>query len=109
MNSRAKGARGEREFAAFLQELGVEARRGQQFSGGPGSPDVVADLPVHPEVKFTNALQMWPAIEQAEHDAKGKPWAVFTRRTTGPFGRRRWVAIVDAKWLVQILKGDKHE
>ena len=34
MNSRNKGKRGEREFAALLREHGFDARRGQQFAGG---------------------------------------------------------------------------
>ena len=52
INGRQKGAQGEREFATVLKDLGIEARRGQQFSGGKDSPDVVADLTgVHFEVK----------------------------------------------------------
>ena len=35
MNSKNKGCRGEREFAALCRENGFEeARRGQQFKGG---------------------------------------------------------------------------
>ena len=40
-NSRAKGARGERELANLLKEYGYECRRGQQFSGANGDADVV--------------------------------------------------------------------
>jgi Holliday junction resolvase len=43
MNSRNKGKVGEREFASLLREHGFDARRGQQFSGSPDSPDVVSD------------------------------------------------------------------
>ena len=32
INSRAKGAKGERELANKLKEYGYECRRGQQFS-----------------------------------------------------------------------------
>jgi Holliday junction resolvase len=42
INSRAKGARAERECAKELERLfGCSARRGQQFSGSSDSPDVV--------------------------------------------------------------------
>ena len=41
INSRAKGARYERELARYLDENGFPARRGQQFAGGSDSPDVV--------------------------------------------------------------------
>ena len=45
MHSKQKGARGEREFAEFLRDRGIEAGRGQQFSGGESSPDVVHSIP----------------------------------------------------------------
>ena len=57
INSRAKGARGEREFAAFMREHGYEAHRGQQFAGSADSPDVVHSIPgIHIEVKRVEAL-----------------------------------------------------
>ena len=37
-NSRAKGKAGERELAKKLREFGVDARRGQQYSGVTSSP-----------------------------------------------------------------------
>jgi len=86
--SRAKGARGEREFRDLLREHGFEARRGQQFAGGPDSPDVIVDLPVHFEVKRTESFS--PSyLAQAERDAhpanqpvvawkrNAAPWRVF--------------------------------
>lgn len=39
MNSRAKGAKGERELASILRDYGYEARRGQQYSGANGDAD----------------------------------------------------------------------
>ncbi len=70
VNSRAKGARGERELAAFLQSHGYEARRGQQNSGGSDSPDVKHDIPgVHIECKRTETLSVYVAMAQAAKDA----------------------------------------
>ena len=64
--SRQKGKRGEREAAAELGALlGVDARRGVQYHGGPDSPDVVLDgVAIHVEAKRTEKLTLWPAIEQ---------------------------------------------
>lgn len=88
VNSRAKGARGERELAEFLRDRGYCARRGQQFSGSPDSPDVVCDIPgIHIECKRVETLRLYPALAQAAHDAglkvpvvvhkaNGKPWVV---------------------------------
>ena len=51
-NSKQKGKRRVTQFAHFLKERGVEARRGQQFSGGDDSPDVVHNIPgIHFEVQ----------------------------------------------------------
>ena len=91
MNSRQKGARGEREWRDFLRSLGLEARRGQQFAGGTDSPDVVGGWPdTHAEVKRVEALNIHAAVEQAVRDAgsnvpyvahrkNGKPWLITIR------------------------------
>lgn len=49
MNSRAKGAGGERELAKKLREYGYDCRRGQQFSGANGDADVVGLPGIHIE------------------------------------------------------------
>lgn len=70
MNSRDKGARGELEWAEELKARGFEARRGQQFSGGGDSPDVVHNIPgVHFEVKRTERFSLYAAVDQARRDA----------------------------------------
>ena len=101
VNSRAKGCRGELELAAFFKEHGIDARRGQQFQGGPGSPDVVHDLPgLHVECKRTESLQMWPALAQAARDAPpGCAPVVFHRPS-----RKPWVVILDASVFLQLVK-----
>lgn len=85
MNSRAKGKRGELEFAQFLREHGVAARRGVQFSGGPESPDVIAWPWIHLEIKRNEHLAIHKAAEQAHQDAGGKPWVVAHRRNGEPW------------------------
>lgn len=72
IDSRQKGAVGERELANYLKGRGVEARRGQQFSGGNDSPDVVVPWPdVHLEVKRTERFKLYDAIDQARRDSSG--------------------------------------
>jgi len=69
INSRAKGARGEREWAQWLRDnLGIEARRGQQFAGGTDSPDVIGLEGTHAEVKRVEKLNISNAMDQAERD-----------------------------------------
>lgn len=102
MNSRTKGKRGEREFAALLREHGYDARRGQQFSGSPDSPDVVSDALawLHVEVKRVQNLNLTDACVQAEGDSGGKPWVVAHRRNHAP-----WLITMRAETFFQFLRG----
>ena len=99
-NSREKGKRGELEACELLKAHGFEARRGQQYSGGGDSPDVVHNIPnTHIEVKRTEALLLYPALEQATRDAKDGYDPVVLHRRNG----KEWVAILPAKVLLDIL------
>jgi Holliday junction resolvase len=103
INSRAKGARGEREFAEYLRAYGWGARRGQQFSGSPDSPDVVTDIPgVHFEVKRVEKGSIYPWLAQAKADAgtSGKVAVVAHRRNKEP-----WIAIMPMSDLMELLNG----
>jgi hypothetical protein len=52
INSKQKGKRGEREFAAFCREQGYDCRRTQQYCGNTGDASDVVGLPgIHIEVK----------------------------------------------------------
>ena len=86
-NSRAKGKRGELAWRDFLREHGYpDARRGQQFKGGPGSPDVVGGPEGwHPEVKFVERLNVREAMAQAEAEAgEGElPYVAHKTKRTG--------------------------
>ena len=68
INSRDKGARFERQVAEYLREKGYTARRGQQFSGSPDSPDVVSNFPFHIEAKAVEKLNLDKAFQQAVDD-----------------------------------------
>lgn len=81
MNSRNKGARGERELANILKEYGYNTRRGQQFSGANGDADVVGLPGVHIECKRVEKLNLDTAMEQARRDAReGEMPVVMHRR-----------------------------
>lgn len=82
INSKAKGSRAEREVRDLFRERGYEARRGQQFSGGANSPDVITSLEgYHIEVKHVEALNIYKAMKQSAKDAgQDKVPLVFHRR-----------------------------
>ncbi len=64
--SKEKGKHGEREVAELLRKYGFDARRGQQFSGGDGSPDVVHNIEgLHIEVKRTEKFDLESAMTKA--------------------------------------------
>ena len=69
MNSRQKGAAGERELARVLRSYGYEARRGQQYCGANGDADVVGLPGIHIECKRVERLDLYGAMAQVRHDA----------------------------------------
>ena len=98
--SRDKGKRGEREAAAELGALlGVSARRGVQYQGGPDSPDVQLDgVAIHVEAKRTERLSLYAAVEQAASDAPEGSVPVVWHRANG----RDSVVIVRTADLVRL-------
>ena len=61
---RDKGKRGEREAAVELTKaLGVLVERTRQFKGSPNSADLEGVDGLHFEVKRTERLSLYPAIE----------------------------------------------
>ena len=97
MNSRAKGAAGERELAKKLREYGYECRRGQQFCGANGDADVIGLPGIHIECKRVERLNIDDAMLQAIRDRReGEFPAVFHRKNNG-------------KWMVTMLLDDWQE
>lgn len=100
-NSRRKGAVGEREWRDVLRAEGFSARRGQQYSGSPDSPDVVCpDLPfIHWEVKRVERLDLCGAMAQARNDAGNQTPIVAHRKNRGD-----WLVTLRAEDFFQILR-----
>lgn len=81
MNSRRKGAAGERELANKLKDYGYECRRGQQYCGANGDADVVGLPGIHIECKRVEKLNLYDAVSQSVRDAReGEMPAVFHRK-----------------------------
>jgi Holliday junction resolvase len=81
MNSRQKGAAGERELAKKLREYGYECRRGQQYCGTNGDADVIGLEGIHIECKRVERLNIDEAMLQAIRDRReGEYPAVFHRK-----------------------------
>lgn len=99
INSRAKGKRGELEFAHALTALGFAASRDQQRKGGEDSPDVICEALswLHWEVKFMATCQMFSPAQVAQWDAQ----ATRDRGTKHPIIAHRWNGA--RRWWVRTL------
>ncbi len=95
INSKQKGARGERELAKIFREYGfVNAKRSQQYCGANGDADIIDALPfIHIECKRVEKLNIDEAIGQAIRDSKTRLPAVFHRKN-------------NKKWLVTMQLDD---
>jgi len=100
INSKDKGARGERELANKLKEYGFDCRRGQQYCGANGDADVVGLDGVHIEVKRTERLSLYDALAQAKHDARGGEMPVVMHRKNNC----EWVVIQPLEDWIELYK-----
>lgn len=100
MNSKQKGKRGELQIAHILQDHGYKARRGQQYNGADGSPDVIGIPGIHIEVKYVERLNIENAMEQSRSDARlGEIPVVIHRRN-----HESWKVTMDIADWIKFLK-----
>lgn len=100
MNSRNKGAAGEREIAGLLKKYGYDCRRGQQYCGANGDADVVGIPGLHIECKRVEKLNLDDAMEQSIHDAKDGEIPVVMHRKN----RKPWKVTLELDNFVELLK-----
>ena len=84
VNSKAKGARFERELAGIFREYGYsKARRTAQYCGNTGQAADVVGLPgLHIEAKHQEKMYLYDWVDQSKRDAEGtgKLPAVFHKK-----------------------------
>ena len=96
INSKRKGAVGERELVNVLKEYGFDTRRSVQYNGKAedGQADLLGLPNIHIECKRVEKLNLYDAMAQAKHDAEGGELpTVFHRKN-------------NSKWLVTMELGD---
>ena len=73
INSKKKGAAGEREFANYCKQFGFDVRRTAQYNGKEldSKADVIGIPGIHIEVKRVEQLNIHKAMEQAVRDSEG--------------------------------------
>ena len=100
MNSRRKGAEGERELANELRKLGYDAHRGVQYKGGQDSPDVVGIDGFHIECKRVEKLNIEDAMKQSERDAGDNVPLVIHRKN-----REEWKVTMRLDDFIELIRG----
>ena len=99
MNSKNKGATGERELASKLREHGYVCRRGQQYCGANGDADVVGLPGIHIECKRTERLSIYDAMDQAKRGCKENIPVVMHRKNNC-----EWLAIMRLEDFIKLYK-----
>ena len=105
VNSKRKGAAGERELAHKLNECGFETRRSVQYNGkaDDGKADLVNLPGIHIECKRVERLNVSEAMLQAINDAKGGELpTVFHRKN-----REGWLVTMRLDDWMELYKGYK--
>lgn len=111
-NSRRKGATYEREVAQELRDHGLHARRGQQYSGANGDPDVVVQelggyhLELKRRKKQFSAEDLYKAMDQATEDARTWQIPVVIHRTDG---KKSLATMRLGDWIETAKKGADNE
>lgn len=100
MNSRQKGARGERELATVLKAYGYDCRRGQQYCGANGDADVVGLPGIHIECKRVEKLNLYDAMAQSKADARKNEMPVVMHRKNNC----DWLATMSLEDWIKIYK-----
>jgi len=100
VNSKAKGNRGELEACKALLEIGIHARRSQQYHGFADYGDIyISGAPqLHTEVKNLQRISVFAFYEQAVRDSRGKriPWCLLHAN------RKPWLALVAVNDLFRL-------
>jgi Holliday junction resolvase len=101
MNSKQKGARGERELVNKLKELGFKTERTVQYCGNTGEAADLKGLDkIHIECKRVERLNISDAISQAIHDAKeGMLPTVFHRKNN-----ENWLVTMEIEDWIKLYR-----
>lgn len=105
MNSRQKGAEGERELSRILREYGYSCRRGQQYCGVNGDADVVGLPGIHIECKRVERLNISEAMKQAVRDTDIADVPVVFHRKN----REKWLVTMRLEDWIKIYAESRKE
>lgn len=106
INSRRKGAEGERSLCRKIREYGYEARRGQQYCGANGDPDIVTNMGrIHIECKATaqGHGKTYEWLDQAQRDAKvDEIPVVMHKKVSKEYRGNEWLVTLTLKDFIEV-------
>lgn len=106
INSKQKGARGEREIAKIMREYGyADAIRSEQYCGANGDADVIGVPNLHIEVKRVEKLNIDKAMAQAISDAREGETPVVMHRKNNDY----WKVTMKLEDFMELWKAYDNE
>lgn len=101
-SAKKKGSRGELELSTLLKDYGLTSRRTAQFCGKSGdASDIVCEelSEYHIEVKRTETLSLYPAMDQAVRDSQGKKIPIVCHRRNS----KKWLVIMHLEDFIKVV------
>lgn len=105
---RRRGAKAERDVAAYLREYGWDAITTRAASGFQHGDDIATNAPVSIEVKDHARLDLAGWVKQARANANGKPAVVWHKRR-GSSSPGAWYVTMLGEDLVELLRTIKEK
>lgn len=100
INSRRKGAVGEREIALTLREYGYDVHRAAQYCGKNGDADIYGLPHIHAEIKRVERLNIHDAMDQSRRDARDKEIPVVMHRKN----HTKWLVTMDLEDWIRLYR-----
>ena len=100
INSKKKGAEGERELSRKLREYGYDCRRSVQYCGANGDADLVGIPGLHIECKRVERLNISDAMSQAISDAREGEIPVVMHRKN----HEGWLVTLSLDSFIELYK-----
>jgi hypothetical protein len=108
INSKRKGADGERALVKKLREYGYEARRGQQFAGANGDPDVITNMDgIHIEVKYCaqGHGKTYEWMDQSQRDSRDSEIpVVMHKKVSNEYRGNEWLVTMTLDDFIKIWR-----
>lgn len=103
INAKKKGNKGENEFAHWLEENGIKARRNPMSGGSIWKGDIANDFNYNIEVKTVKRINLQEAFKQTKRDAEKAINIPLLAIHFDGMPDKKWLIVMDCDdWLSEI-------